>query len=100
MSELPPLKPSTEKLLRILKYFDGKKVTLLDFAMMLGLTRRRVRMMISELRTKGYIRVIPENMAIHHTNALRFIFMDEPPKTIIGSIDQSILDRLGIKPDD
>jgi DNA-binding transcriptional regulator LsrR (DeoR family) len=99
--ELPKLRPATEKFLKIMKYFDGKQITLLQYSYMLGVSRRRIRYMVSELRTKGYIRVIPENMKIHKSKACRYIFLDddyiETPKYSI--VNPEILKRLGIEDD-
>lgn len=99
--ELPKLTPATEKFLRILKYFEGKQINLLQYAMMLGISRRRVRYMVTELRHKGYIKVIPEHMKIYHKKACRYIFLDENyiEKPVHCNINPEILKRLGIELD-
>ena len=99
--EFEPLKPATEKFLRIMKYFEGKQITLLQYSYMLGISRRRVRIMVSELRTKGYIKVVPESMKIHKSKACRYIFLDEDyiEKPMHCNVNPEILKRIGIELD-
>ena len=98
MKNLPELSHKASRFLGVLKMFDGKQVNLQQYAMMLGVSRRRVRMLVSELRHKGYINVIPEHMKIHHSKSCRYIFLDgyesQPEVSVVNS---DILRRLGLE---
>ena len=74
--ELPELTPPALQFLKVLKQFRDKPITLKEYSMMIGVSRRWLRYLVSELRDKGYIRVFPEHMKIYHKNACRYVFLD------------------------
>lgn len=98
MKNLPELTPPTRRFLVILKKYEGKEINLGQYAKMLKTSRRWVRMMMSELREKGYVSVQPENMRIHKSRACRYIFLDQVEEEIIPElkVNDEILKRLGI----
>lgn len=94
--ELPPLKPATARFLLVLKEFNGKQINLRQYALMIGVSRRRVRVMVSELRTKGYINIIPENTKIHKSQSCRYIFLDGTPINSAPILTEAMKKKLGM----
>ena len=83
--------------------FEGKKINLGQYAAMLRKSRRWLRILLSELRAKGYVKVMPENMSIHKSDACRYIFLDSDYPNDSGNkhiVNRDIIERLGLDLED